>query len=79
VTDVITFNLGSSSVDDLRAIGFVVDAHYDYTEGDEPRTFWLLTINLMGAIVALKGRGKTDADALDQIRREFAARWETKT
>lgn len=76
MTEVITFDLGSSSADDLRAAGFTVAVHNDYRQGGERFTFWLLTIDVMGTTIALKGEGRTDAEALDQIRRAFSARWE---
>lgn len=65
------------SADDLRSKGFKVAVHNDYELNGERFTFWLLTIPLGNqhghAIVrAFKGEGKTDAEALDQIRGRFA-------
>lgn len=74
----IVFNLGSPCADDLRAAGFVVAAHYDGGSPADRYTVWLLTIEVMDIRVALRGSGKTDAEALDQIRREFSRRWEKR-
>lgn len=72
----VVFNLGSPSADDLRTAGFAVAAHYDTGAPIDRRTTWLLTVDVMGTLVALRASGKTDAEALDQIRREFSRRWE---
>jgi hypothetical protein len=53
--------------DDLRAQGWSVAVHNDYRLDGEAHTFWLLTKNGR----AVKGEGHTDADALNQIRKEL--------
>lgn len=57
--------------DDLRAKGWTVAVHNDYEQGGERFTFWLMTKK--GSNIALKGEGKTDAEALDQIREQIRA------
>lgn len=57
------------TADDLRELGWCVAVHNDYKQGLVPWTFWLMTLNVgNGPLVALKGEGRDDADALDQIR-----------
>ncbi len=53
-----------SSPNDLRALGWVVAVHNDYRLDGVDHTFWLLTKNGR----AVKGEGKSDAEALDEIR-----------
>jgi hypothetical protein len=55
--------------DDLRALGFEVTAHIDYQHQGKSRVFWCLTLGSL----ALKATGATDAEALDEIRRQVAA------
>jgi hemerythrin len=50
--------------DDLRAQGWAVAAHHDSQLNGVPHTFWLLTRGER----CVKGEGRTDAEALDQIR-----------
>lgn len=50
--------------DDLRAQGWTVAVHNDYRLNGEPHTFWLFTKDGM----AIKGEGRTDAEALNQCR-----------
>lgn len=50
--------------DDIRALGWAVAVHNDYRLNGEPHTFWLFT---RGSL-AVKGEGRTDAEALNQIR-----------
>lgn len=57
-----------ASPDDLRAAGWAVAVHNDYRLGGKTHTFWLLTQNGR----AVKGEGRTDAEALDAIRAEVA-------
>jgi hypothetical protein len=52
------------SADDLRAQGWSVAVHNDYSLHGTPHTFWLLTKDGR----AIKGEGFTDADALNAIR-----------
>jgi len=47
----------------LRSAGWSVAVHNDYRQGGEPFTFWLFT-NAAGR--AIKGEGRTDAEALAQ-------------
>lgn len=56
--------------DDLRAMGLTVAVHNDYRLNGERHTFWLFT-TADGR--ALKGEGKTDAEALDQVRSALAS------
>lgn len=57
----------ASSPDDLRRQGWVVAVHNDYRMNHEPHTFWLLTKGDR----AIKGEGKSDAIALNQIREKL--------
>jgi hypothetical protein len=59
---------GNAIADDLRALGWTVAVHNDYRKDGEPFTFWLLTKDGR----ALKGEGRTDAEALDAVRRQLA-------
>jgi hypothetical protein len=52
------------SADDLRADGWSVAVHNDYTLDGKAHTFWLFTKGPL----ALKGEGRTDAEALDKVR-----------
>lgn len=51
--------------DDLRAAGWTVAVHNDYCLGNIAHTFWLFT---HGDGRYVKGEGRTDTEALDQIR-----------
>ncbi len=57
----------SNTPDDIRAQGWVVAVHNDYRLNGEPYTFWLFTKGER----AIKGEGKTDAEALGQIRKKI--------
>ena len=50
--------------DDIRALGWVVAVHNDYRLDGEAHTFWLFTKDGR----AIKGEGRTDAEALDRVR-----------
>lgn len=54
----------SASPDDLRAKGWMVAVHNDYRLGAELYTFWLFTKDHR----CVKGEGRTDAEALNQVR-----------
>jgi hypothetical protein len=56
--------LEAASPDDLRKQGWAVAVHNDYRLNGERCTFWLLTRGDRCA----KGEGRTDADALNEIR-----------
>lgn len=56
-----------SNPDDIRAEGWMVAVHNDYRLNGELYTFWLFTKGEK----AIKGEGKTDAEALDQIRQKL--------
>lgn len=56
-----------TSPNDLRKLGWSVAVHNDYKLNGENYTFWLMTKNN----VALKGEGKTDEEALNQIREQI--------
>ena len=62
--------LAAGSADDIRALGWAVAVHNDYRLGGIPHTFWLFT----KGEIAVKGEGRTDAEALDQVRAAIAAR-----
>jgi hypothetical protein len=66
-------NLAASNPDDLRAAGWMVACHNDYRLAGERFTFWLFT---RGA-VAVKGEGRTDAEALNQVREKVRELEET--
>ena len=54
----------SGSPDDLRALGWSVAVHNDYRQNGLSYTFWLMVQGER----ALKGEGRTDGEALNQIR-----------
>ncbi len=58
----------SSSADDIRDKGWTVAGHNDYRLHGATYTFWLFT-HPDGRWV--KGEGKTDAEALNQVRAEI--------
>lgn len=58
----------SASPDDLRAAGWAVAVHNDYRLDGHAHTFWLVTKEGR----AVKGEGRTDAEALDAIRAEVS-------
>lgn len=55
----------ASLPDDLRAKGLTVAVHNDYKLNGESYTFWLFT-DASG--MSYKGEGRTDAEALDEVR-----------
>lgn len=59
---------------DLRKKGLEVAVHNDYRVDGTPHTFWLMTWARPGTkeVLAFKGEGRTDEEALDQIRARFA-------
>lgn len=61
-----------STATDLREAGLTVAVHNDYRQDGEPRTFWLMTAVHKGQMIALKGEGKSDEEALDLIRGQWA-------
>ncbi len=52
---------------DIRAAGWFVAVHNDYRLNGELWTFWLFTKDGR----AVKGEGRTDAEALDQVREQI--------
>ena len=54
----------------IRAAGWAVAVHNDYRLQGEPHTFWLFTKGDR----AVKGEGRTDAEALEEVRRQLDAR-----
>lgn len=54
--------------DDLRSWGWSVAVHNDYRLSGEAHTFWLFTKDGQ----AVKGEGRTDAEALNQVRAALA-------
>ena len=66
-----TLNFGSSSVDDLRGLGWSVSVHNDFSLKGVKYTFWLLSYaGEKGRFVSLKGEARTDVEALDEIRQQ---------
>jgi hypothetical protein len=55
--------------DDIRAQGWAVAAHNDYRLNGESFTFWLFTKGDR----AVKGEGRTDTEALEEIREKLRA------
>lgn len=53
--------------DDIRAKGWMVAVHNDYRLGWELYTFWLFTKGNR----CVKGEGKTDAEALNEVRKQL--------
>ena len=68
------FNLSQnkSSPDDLRYQGFKVAVHNDYILNGEEYTFWLMTKKYNNVTLAFRGEGKTDEEALNQIREQVS-------
>lgn len=56
--------------DDIRALGWSVAVHNDYRQNGMPHTFWLFTKGRE----AIKGEGRTDADALNEVRRSLSTK-----
>lgn len=69
----------TANADDLRAKGGMVAVHNDYRLNGQSYTFWQMTFpigpefNGKKTLIALIGEGKTDAEALDAIRAQYAA------
>lgn len=61
--------VADNTPDDLRATGWTVAVHNDYRLKGKAHTFWLLTKGDR----FVKGEGRTDGEALDQIRVAVAA------
>jgi len=59
--------LNSASPDDIRAQGFSVAVHNDYRLDGVPHTFWLF----VRGHYAVKGEGRTDREALNEVRRQL--------
>lgn len=57
----------ASSPDDIRAQGWSVAVHNDYRQNGMPHTFWLFTKDGR----AVKGEGRTDAEALNFVRAQL--------
>lgn len=72
------FDFGSPCADDLRGLGGMVAVHNDYRLGGQPFTFWQVSFprgperQCSGKrhLVSLVGEGRTDAEALDAVRRQ---------
>ena len=67
-----TWDAERSTPNDLRRAGLAVATHNDYRLSGEQHTFWLMTIERDGQLLAFKGEGKTDQEALDLIRAAWA-------
>lgn len=61
---------GSPLTDDLHQEGLVVAIHNDYKLSNINHTFWLMIKDN----IAYKGEGKTNIEALDQIREQYQKR-----
>lgn len=79
--DVLELTLGSGCPDDLRAAGLMVSCHNDYMQAEHPggpkvrHTFWSFTLDSQRlGLIAFVGEGRTDAEALDHVRRDLAVR-----
>jgi hypothetical protein len=59
--------------DDLRQLGLSVAVHNDYRLNGENHTFWLF-VDKSG--MSYKGEGRTDAEALNQVRNLIAKKVE---
>jgi hypothetical protein len=59
--------VAASLPDDIRARGWMVGVHNDYRQGGVLHTFWLFT----KGNVAIKGEGRTDAEALNRVRAQL--------
>jgi hypothetical protein len=58
----------------LRAAGWMVAVHNDYRQDGKLMTFWLFTrADETGKLIAVKGEGSTDDEALAQVFRQAAA------
>jgi hypothetical protein len=55
----------AANAEDIRAQGWSVAVHNDYKIDGVSHTFWLFTKNGQ----AIKGEGRTDADALYEVRK----------
>ena len=64
------FRMGDPTPDDIRAAGWMVAVHNDYRMAGTIHTFWLFT----KGDHCVKGEGRTDIEALDQVRSELLAR-----
>jgi hypothetical protein len=64
-------HLQRACADDIRAAGWSVAVHNDYRLANVPMTFWLFTNYKTGRFV--QGEGCTDAQALDQVRKQINA------
>ena len=53
---------------DIRALGWTVAVHNDYSQKGEFYTFWLFTKGGR----AVKGEGRSDAEALQEVRKQIA-------
>lgn len=62
-------DIRESLPDDIRAKGWSVAIHNDYRLGGEAFTFWLFTKDSR----AVKGEGRTDAEALNEVRAAITA------
>lgn len=67
--------MNASVPDDIRDAGWMVAVHNDYRLDGELFTFWLFTKGER----AVKGEGKTDAEALNQIREKLGLKLSSKT
>lgn len=63
-------SVNNSSPNDLRLKGFKVAVHNDYVLNGEDFTFWLMTKKYNNVTLAFRGEGKTDEEALNQIREQ---------
>lgn len=67
--------LEAASPDDIRAEGWAVAVHNDYRLNGVNHTFWLFTKGER----CVKGEGRTDAEALAEVRHSLSDRVEAAT
>jgi len=61
-----SFTGSAADPSDLRAAGWTVAVHNDYRLNNQFHTFWIFTKDNL----CYKGEGLSDAEALDQIRKQ---------
>jgi hypothetical protein len=66
--------INKASADDIRAQGWAVAIHNDYSLGGIPHTFWLFTRDG----ISVKGEGLSDVQALDAVRKQITEVQDTR-
>lgn len=65
--EMVFVNVWASSPADIRAAGWMVAVHNDYTQDGVWNTFWLFTKGDR----CVKGEGRSDGEALNEVRRQL--------